>query len=378
MEKIAVFGGTFNPVHKEHVEIALLAVRELKLDKLFIMPTFISPHKNTIPAPAEDRLNMLKLALADYPVVSVCDYEIEKQGKSYTYLTMEHFRSLYPTAKLYFVVGGDMLKDFKTWRNPERILQVCDLAVFGREDCLVDFDGEEKYFIDTFGKGFVRLSYTGKVYSSTEIRVYNSLGLDIEKYTHPKVAEYVRQNNLYKGDKYSEYIKKVLPEKRRIHTANVVVTALQRAKELGLDTKKVETACILHDCAKYIDYKTVDGFILPEGVPNPVVHSFLGAYVAETVLGVADEEILDAIRYHTSGKPQMTMLGKLVFVADMIEKDRDYVGVEELRKAYEGDFEECFKKCLYEEVVHLLNKKSNIYIETLNAFDYYINNKKEV
>ena len=61
----------------------------------------------------------------------------------------------------------------------------------------------------------------------------------------------------------------------------------------------------------------------------------------------------------------------------MIEKDRDYLGVEELRLAFNGDFEECFRKCLHEEVIHLLNKKNNIYIETLNAFDYYIKNKKE-
>ena len=92
--------------------------------------------------------------------------------------------------------------------------------------------------------------------------------------------------------------------------------------------------------------------------------------------GITDAEILDAIRYHTSGKPEMSTLGKLIFVADMVEKGRTYDGVERLRKLFEGDFEVCFKECLKEEVLHLINKKSYIYSETLDAYDYYINGKQ--
>jgi predicted HD superfamily hydrolase involved in NAD metabolism len=148
---------------------------------------------------------------------------------------------------------------------------------------------------------------------------------------------------------------------------------MQRAKELGLDEKKVILACTLHDCAKYIDYKTVKGFTLPEGVPQPVVHAFLGAYIAKEYLGVTDEEVIDAIRYHTSGKAEMTTLSKLVFVADMIEDGRNYDGVEKLRELYRAcDFEKCFIECLKEEFIHLLNKKQYIYQQTINAFNYYV------
>lgn len=372
MLKIAVLGGTFNPVHNEHVALAESAVSELGLDKLYIMPTFIPPHKNIVPAPSEDRLNMLNAVFSDKKKIEVSDYEIKKQGKSYTYLTVEHFRRLYPDAEIYFIVGGDMLSDFKTWKNPDRILSACDLAVFGREDCPVDYDGETEYFQRVFGKSYIKLSYVGRVNSSTEIRVYSAFGLDITGMTDIKVADYIKEHGLYKGDRYVEFVKKVLPEKRLVHTANVVVAAAEKAKELGLDEKKVMTACVLHDCAKYMDIDSFEGFRIPDDVPPPVVHAFLGAYVAERVLGVDDAEIIDAIRYHTSGKAKMTTLGKLVFVADMIEKGRTYQGVEQLRRAYKGDFEECFKKCLNEEVLHLLNKKSTIYVETLNAYEYYI------
>ena len=167
-----------------------------------------------------------------------------------------------------------------------------------------------------------------------------------------------------------------LPQKRLIHTANVAVCALKKLRETGLSEEKVLTAAILHDCAKYADLRDYPDFKLPEGVPEPVVHAFLGAYIAENVIGIKDEEVIDAIRYHTSGKAKMTTLGKLIFVADMIEKGRDYEGVEKLRAKYEEGLDECFKECLKEEVLHLLNKKSYIYGETLNAYEYYVKENK--
>ncbi len=372
MKKIGILGGTFDPVHIEHIFLAKSAIKELELDKLFVMPTFIPPHKSTLPAPAEDRLNMLKLAFSDVSEIEVSDFEIQKQGKSFTYQTVEYFKQKYD-CELYFIVGGDMLSNFRFWRYPERIMKVCTLAAFGREDFFTDYASEQEYFIKTFNKNFIRLSYTGKVASSTKIRTYAELGLPLDGLTAQPVIDYITSKGLYKGDKYADFIKKTLPQKRLIHTANVVVTALKKAKELGLDVQKVKISALLHDCAKYLDHTKVKGFTLPDKVPTPVIHAFLGAYVAQNVVGVEDEEILDAIRYHTSGKAQMSTLGKLIFVADMVEEGRSYLGVEKLRELYEkDDFEGCFVECLKEEFLHLLNKKQYIYEETLNAFRYYV------
>ncbi len=374
MKKIAIFGGTFNPVHTEHVFLAKSAIEELGLDKLIVMPTFLSPHKESSPAPAEDRINMLKLAFSDIPKAEVSDFEILKQGKSYTYQTVEHF-SQDKDVKLYFIVGGDMLVNFKTWRYPERILACCKLAVFSRENFFVDYEKEREYFINTFNCDFVRLNYIGKDFSSTKIRTYAKLGLSLKGLTPNGVEEYIKEKGVYAPDKYEQFILKTLPEKRLKHTADVVVCALKKAKELGLDEEKVRIATLLHDSAKYIDHKTVEGFTLDEDVPDPVVHAFLGAYIAKKYFKV-DAEIEDAIRYHTSGKANMTLLSKLVFVADMLEEGRDYEGVDKLRELYEKeDFETCFIECLKEEFLHLMNKKQRIYIETINAYDYYVDKK---
>lgn len=373
---IAIFGGTFNPVHNEHVNIAKAAVKELNLDKIIVVPTFMPPHKNVVPAPAADRFNMLEIAFKKVSEAVVSDFEIKNEGKSYSFITAEHFAAEYPDAKLYFIVGDDMLADFKTWRNPERILSVAELAVFGRENYAADRAYEKKYFSERFNKSFTELSYCGKDDSSTEIRVYSALGLNVSDKTDENVARYIKDNGLYAGGEYEAYIKKVLTEKRLVHTANVAVAALKRCKAAGVSEDKAYIAAILHDCAKYQKPADYAGFKLPDDVPPPVAHAFLGAYIAENVLKIKDEEIIDAIRYHTSGKADMTALGKLIFVADMVEKGRTYDGVEKLRAAFEGDLNECFKECLKEEVLHLLAKKDYIYKETLNAYDYYVKNDK--
>ena len=376
MERIAILGGTFNPVHNQHVALAKAAVSELKLDKLIVMPTYLSPHKKMLPIDGEHRLNMLKLAFQGMDKIEVSDFEILKQGKSYTYLTVERFKKEYG-GKLYFIVGGDMLSDFKTWRYPNRILEACTLAAFGRDDFYTDYNAEIEYFEKTFKKSFERLSYQGKSASSTQIRVYSAFGMPLDGLTDKKVELYIKEHGLYAGDQTVDYVKRRLPPKRLKHTADVVCTALKKAKELGLSEDKVFTACALHDCAKYVDEKDVEGFIREIDVPQPVVHAFLGEYICRHQLKITDEEILDAIKYHTSGKPDMSTLAKLVFVADMIEPGRDYEGVEELRALYEKqDFEECFRKCLQEEVQHLLNKKQYIYKATLDAYDYYLKERK--
>lgn len=396
MKKIGIFGGTFNPVHKDHIAMARAAIEKLSLDKLIVMPTFIPPHKEVSLAPAKDRQAMLSLAFrtgcgvadnlltgdcatcgantANDGKIEISGFEIACGGKSYTYLTVEHFAG---EGELYFIVGGDMLADFKTWRYPERILASAKLAAFGREGFSEDVEKEREYFKENFGKEFIYLTFDGAGDSSTEIRVYNSLSLDISGFTDLRVAEYIKKNGLYAGGAAEKYVREHLPLKRLIHTANVAVCALKKARETGLSEEKILTAAILHDCAKYADMKDFPDFTLPEGVPEPVVHSFLGAYVAEKVVGIKDEEVLDAIRYHTSGKAAMTTLGKLIFVADMIEKGRDYEGVEKLRRKYDEGLDECFKACLKEEVIHLLNKKSYVYSETLNAYEYYITQNKK-
>lgn len=369
--RTGIFGGTFNPVHNEHVKIALGAVDGLKLDRLFVVPTFLSPHKSGVQVTGEDRLAMTKLAFAKYPKITVSDYEIKKGGVSYSYMTAEHFRKEFPDDALYLIVGEDMLSDFPTWKYPERIVASVDIAVFGREN----FFGEketESLFRERFGKNYERIPYTGKSVSSTEARIYSELSLPLSEIIPHGVEEYIKSNDLYKSNVYCEFVKKNLTQKRLIHTAEVTALGIDLAKKVGVSEEKTYIACILHDCAKYLDKKDFPQFTMPKDVPKPVEHAFLGAFVAENVFKVDDPEIIDAIRFHTSGKANMSAIGKIVFVADMLEKGRNYDGVEYLRSLLSGDFEKCFRECLSEEMKHLLSGGKEIYHKTAEACEFYL------
>ena len=173
---IVIFGGSFNPVHREHVALAKAAVKKFKPQKFIIVPTSVSPHKSgTFIAPAEDRLEMCRLAFSDIPCAEVSDYEIASGGVSYSYITCEHFRSLYPQAELYFLMGGDMLASFPSWKNPERILACVTLAAGARES-MGELKKSRSEVERTFCVKVERVHYTGAKVSSTRVRTLACLG----------------------------------------------------------------------------------------------------------------------------------------------------------------------------------------------------------
>ncbi len=374
--KIGIFGGSFDPVHNEHIGMALSAKSELGLDRLYIVPAKVSPFKKIrrVASPT-NRLNMLKLAFVDEDVI-ISDYEITKSTDSYTFETILHFKKFFPRDQLYFIMGGDNLATFKDWKKPEVIAKNADIVVIERKGEYFSIDEEEKKFKRKFGKNCIKLSYVGDRVSSTKVRIYESLGLPLDDLVPKAVADYIKEHNIYAGNPYLSYLKENLTESRLIHTANVMIAALKKAEKEGISTDKVLLASAMHDIAKYVDPETVEGFV-HKGIPKQVVHAYLGAYMLETQLGVTDKDVLDAVRYHTTAKAPMSKLAKLIFTADMIEDGRTYDGVDRLRKIYyTKDLDTAFVECLKEEISHLEQKGYELFGETRNAYEYYIKNNK--
>lgn len=133
--KTGIFGGSFDPVHKEHVSLAEAAIGSLGLDRVFILPAYVPPHKRgRVLTDDKDRIAMLEKAFAPVKKAIVSDYEIRRAGVSYSYLTCRHFKEQYPEDEIYFLVGTDMLRDFPTWKEPEEILKIATLAVCDRAE----------------------------------------------------------------------------------------------------------------------------------------------------------------------------------------------------------------------------------------------------
>ena len=176
-------------------------------------------------------------------------------------------------------------------------------------------------------------------------------------------------------EKISKKLMKELDEDRYRHTQGVMYTSAALAMRYGADLKKALLAGLLHDCAKCIPGHTKIRMCEKYNLEiseierkNPsLLHAKLGAYLAKDKYDIEDEEILMAIRSHTTGRPGMSLLEKIVYIADMIEPDRDYPGVEEFRKTAAKDLDQAMFDILNDNLRHLIEKKAFIAIDSLKA-----------
>ena len=389
--RIGIFGGSFDPVHCEHIRLAESAVKTLALDKLIVMPVASPPHKKGKElAPDRHRLELCKIAFARVPNAEVSDYEITKGGTSYTYLTCRHFREIYKEAELFWLVGTDMLRDFPTWKNPEDILSNATLAVCARDEKEGWAQKELTGFTRRFGKEFVLIGYNGAPVSSTQVRVLAGAGMRLTPLVTEETEAYIRENKLYAIENAEKALALEKPA-RVAHSLRVAFVAAKRAVSLGVSERKAILASLFHDCAKNLEDGSplLKGFVPPAEwgeIPREVTHQFAGAYLAEHAFGVTDGEVLDAIRFHTSGKAGMSALGKLIFLADMIEPNRSYEGVEKLRELFEkknpalpkeAGLDECLEEALRQTVAFLEGKGEWVYPLTKEAYEYYKNLRNE-
>ena len=377
MKKIGLFGGTFDPVHREHVALASCALNALQLDRLIVIPALLPPHKRGRNiAPPADRLAMCRLAFTEAGE-EVSDWELNRGETSYSYLTCRHFRELYPQDELYFVMGTDMFDSFDTWKNPDQIVRCVKLAVCRRDKEAGYLQAAHAPFVARYGADFVELPFDGAPVSSTRLRTVAALGGKLEDVSN-EVASYIRTRNLY-AEPLLQRALALEKQSRREHSVRVALMAVENARRFGVDETKALYAAGLHDCAKNLspDSEYLKGFVPPEGCPPPVVHQYAGAYVAEHTFGITDEEILDAVRYHTSGRPHMTPLGKLVFLSDMLEEGRSYPGVETLRALFRSDADRCLKESLKRQLVYLSGAGFAIDPLTQRTYDSLIEKEGE-
>ncbi len=169
-------------------------------------------------------------------------------------------------------------------------------------------------------------------------------------------------------EQYLAAIKPRMPEKRYIHTLGVMETAIQLSKIYGENESKAETAAILHDIAKYADIEWMEEIVKTQqldqqliGWGSELLHGPVGAYIAESEFGITDEEILNAIRFHTTGRVAMSNLEKIIFVADMIEPNRKFDGVERLRKKAQKNLDKAMSACIRHTLAFLIDSKQAIY-----------------
>jgi len=371
-KNLIFFGGTFDPPHAEHVAMVKACSEEFHPDKIIIMPTFIPPHKKTfMTASPTQRLEMCKIAFSNIENVEISDWELKKGGKSYSYLTMEHLAKCYKGYDIFFLMGTDMLSSFHTWKNPNLILKYATPLLCVRSGEGQSADQTIKGFKSKFFKEVECLNYIGKEVSSTDVKIRKLLRLPTDNLLNNAINEYIDQHLLYDAGKLSKFLSENLKYERLVHTKGVIALSIKYAKMLKVDLNKTVISAMLHDVAKYLNPEDYKDFKMPKGVPNPVKHQYLGAYIAEKELGITNKEILTAIRYHTSGKPKMSKLSKIIFTADILEEGRTFDGVKEMREISLKDFDKGFLIALERCLEYLVIRNEKIYYLTKSACNYY-------
>ncbi len=319
----------------------------------------------------EHKLNCCRLAFEGIEKVEVSDWEMCQGGVSYSYITCEWLAKEYPSANRYFIVGEDMLSDFSKWRNPERILECVSLASCARVDKDRFIQACKKFELE-YNSKVATIDFVGKDVSSTMIRALSAMGESVSEYTIDSVDEYLLNNKVYLIDGL-DGVKEFLTEERFAHVKNVVLLAVGLCSKYKIDEKKAVQAAALHDIAKYLtlDSPYLDGFIPPKGVPSPVMHQFSGAYVAANTFNVTDEDVLSAIKYHTSARPDMSNLEMLIFLSDLLEPSRTFADADDLRLLLKHDLRTCMHACLKSQIMYLRSAGKPIYPLTEEAYEYY-------
>lgn len=369
-EKIAVFGGSFNPVHNGHIALAKHAMDALSLDRVLFVVDRIPPHK-TLAEGATDtqRVEMLRLALADEPRFCVETLELEREGTSYTVDTLTQLHAREPNAEFYFLMGSDMLLSFDTWRKPEEISKLATLVCTVREG---QSGGEEQKAIalrEQFGARIILLEQVSPL-SSTEIRNRIHDARPITGLVHAAQEHYIYRNGCYEPQILMPMYARLQNEisaHRMDHTAYVMQTAISFAERFGVDPTKARLAALLHDCAKGFSDARLLSYADTEPPILPVLHAPAGADYAHTVYGVDDDDVLNAIRLHTTGDAHMTDLEKVVYLADMVEPSRDYDGIDEIRNA--DDLNTMMRLALLRSIWYIKERNYDVHPATLRALE---------
>ncbi|NTV29397.1 MAG: nicotinate-nucleotide adenylyltransferase [Candidatus Omnitrophica bacterium] len=190
MTRIGLLGGTFDPIHIGHLLMARTAMEQMRLDRVIFIPSCVPPHKK-VPTlfSTKDRLEMVRLAVDDVPEFEVSLFEVQKGGKSYSVDTVRHFRqTLGPEAKLFFIVGGDAIKELDSWRDIDELKKLCSFVSVNRPGYP---RGEEKF-------RYHAVTMNGIEMSSTEIRKRILAGKSIRFLVPDAVLGYIKSENLYK------------------------------------------------------------------------------------------------------------------------------------------------------------------------------------
>ena len=388
MEKIGIFGGSFNPPHLGHVQAARYAALSLGLDRLMLIPSGKTPCKPVpeLTAGPEQRVKMLSIAFASVPIAEVSSMELDRGGESYTWETVRQIREGNPEAELFLLLGTDMFLKFPQWADADKLCGEVTLVSMNRGE-----KGEQENLIraaariEGMGGRTVLLDNPVKSISSSQVRRLLAFeGAD--SFLPEGVLSYIRREKLYyvgadlknlPMERLEQVVVSLLKANRVKHVLGCRDTAVELAKAWGADPVDAGRAGLLHDITKALDGelqltlcgaygKLLDDF--SRKYPK-TLHALTGSLVARRIFG-ENNAVVSAIEFHTTGKADMSLLEAIIYVADYMEPNRDFPGVERLRELAYTDIRGALKLGLEMTLEHLKEQGGEVSPASRQALDY--------
>lgn len=361
MNKI-IFPGSFNPFHIGHLFMAEVASKKYDAD-VILMPAVISVWKSESVS-FEHKVRMVELSIKDKPRFSVSRYESTLDSDvNYTVNTLRHFVKEYPDDQFFLLIGEDQVNEFHRWKEADEIAKLVQIIYYSRNG-YIENENIHRFHMEIVEGDEINIS-------STEIRNMN--GLD---YLNRDVLRYIEDNRLYYFNIISKYIK----DKRIKHSISVANLAYVIALKNNIKNPiRAYIAGLVHDIGKEIPLDESESLMKEHfkeysDLPLFAYHQFLGTIIAKKEFKVVDEEIIDAIMFHATGKANMSPLGKIIYAADKIEPTRGFDS-SALIKSCMDDYEKGFVEVLKANKEFLTKKKGPVSIEnrlTLDCFKCYL------
>jgi nicotinate (nicotinamide) nucleotide adenylyltransferase/putative HD superfamily hydrolase of NAD metabolism len=399
MAKIGIMGGTFNPIHNVHLSMAEEARTQYQLDEVCFMPSKNPPHKNKQGIVSDShRKRMIQHAIQNHPHFTFSDLELKREGTTFTRDTLAYLTETCPEDQFYFILGGDSLASLENWKDPAYIFSHCHILAANRGDISEDKIIEcIHYYKEKYGAHISEIQMPSQRISSEMIRNKLASGCDVSTYCPVSVTQYIRFHGLYDCDRLSQeeakppmktsdmyaVLSACLKPKRYIHTLGVAMTAANLAEVHGCDSNQAYTAGLLHDCAKYLTgneqitaCQSANISLTKVELENTaLIHGKLGAHIAKTRYGIRDKEILSAITWHTTGKPKMTLLEKIIYLADYMEPGRTMnckpYSLAQIRRASFENIDKALYMVLECSVKYLEKSGVPIDPQTIDTYKYY-------
>lgn len=297
---------------------------------------------------------MTELCFGDLENVEIWDGEMKRGGKSYTIDTVRQIKEEYPEWEIVLMMGTDMYISLETWREYQELLKLVTCGVFIRNDGEYSFVEDQKIFLEVlYGAKTETVRNRPVEISSTQLREMLSRRQGRE-YLAESVYSYIIEHGLFGAKADFDWLRckayDMLNERRIRHVAGCEAEAVKLAYRWGCDVELAREAAILHDITKKYDLTQQlnlcgdYGIILDDMERREVklLHSKTGAYIAKDRFNVTDD-VFDAIYWHTTGREDMSLLEKVIYLADYVEPNRDFDGVEPLREICYVDIDEALK-----------------------------------